>query len=410
MTSTGYDNTCRRVYSSVRRLVLGWLAIVAIGTSGGYAESSDNPSRAFLKAPSPRIAMLWASVRGDNSVESMAKHDLVMAGTGSLRLRYDGKPQGLADGFTPDSIAAARKRIAEIRTLNPDVVIIGDLLFYEYHDNWLPEDHPWWLRKNGQRQQFWPGTHRMDWCNEEYRRHVVRQTVSLKETGVDGVFYDNVRNEPQAWVPFLKEVREAVGDDFLILANAGYAVGEYDFAAPYLNGMMYESGWSHNRTQWDDCIAKMQHTQSLLRQPTISLIERFEEIRSRAGWPGDSKRGQKPPADPQARRWSLCYALTIGDFYYLFSDNTSHRHDWYPEYDIKIGLPIAAGQRLNSHVWQRQYEKALVVVNLPGAAGPYEVKLDKPAKDSLTGGSSASFTIPPGDGRILLTTDSSIAR
>ena len=121
----------------------------------------------------------------------------------------------------------------------------------------------------------------------------------LKEAGVDGVFYDNVRNEPQAWVAFLKAVREAVGDDFLIFANAGYAVGEYDFAAPYLNGMMYESGWSHNRTQWDDCIAKMQHTQTLLRQPTISLIERFEEIRSRAGWPGDAKRGQKPPADPR---------------------------------------------------------------------------------------------------------------
>ena len=129
---------------------------------------------------------------------------------------------------------------------------------------------------------------------------VVRQTVSLKETGVDGVFYDNVRNEPQAWVPFLKAVREAVGDDFLILANAGYAVGEYDFAAPYLNGMMYESGWSHNRTQWDDCIAKMQHTQSLLRQPTISLIERFEEIRSRGGWPGDSQ--ARPRSRPPTRR------------------------------------------------------------------------------------------------------------
>ncbi len=410
MTSTSYHDTHVRVPRSVQRLVLGWLAIATIGASGGYAETSDGPSRAFLKASYPRIAMLWASIRGDNAVESMARHDLVMAGTGSLRLRYEGKPQGLADGFTADSIAAAKKRIAEIRALNPDVVIIGDLLFYEYHDDWLPEDHPWWLRKDGQRQQFWPGTHRMDWYNEEYRRHVVRQTVSLKETGVDGVFYDNVRNEPQAWVPLLKAVREAVGDDFLILANAGYAVGEYDFAAPYLNGMMYESGWSHNRTQWDDCIAKMQHTQSLLRQPTISLIERFEEIRSRAGWPGDSQRGRKPPADPQARRWSLCCALTIGDFYYLFSDNTSHRHDWYPEYDVKIGLPTAAGQRLGSHVWQRQYEKALVVVNLPGASGPYEVKLDKPARDSLTGESGTSFTIPPGDGRILLTTDSSTTR
>jgi len=52
----------------------------------------------------------------------------------------------------------------------------------------------------------------------------------------------------------------------------------------------------------------------------------------------------------------------------------------------------------------------LAVVNLPGAAGPYEVKLDKPARDSLTGENGTSFKIPPGDGRILLTTDSSTVR
>ena len=49
--------------------------------------------------------------------------------------------------------------------------------------------------------------------------------------------------------------------------------------------------------------------------------------------------GAKPQPDPAARRWSL-YSLIIGEFYYLFSDNTSHRHDWYPEYDVKIGLPL----------------------------------------------------------------------
>ncbi|KPL11284.1 hypothetical protein AMJ85_03940, partial [candidate division BRC1 bacterium SM23_51] len=225
---------------------------------------------------------------------------------------------------------------------------------------------------------------------------------ALKKVGVDGVFYDNLRNEKEAWIAFLGEVRATVGDDFLILANAGYAVGTYDFAAPYLNGMMYESGWGHKRTQWDECIAAMQHTQSLLREPRISLIERFEEIRRKAGWPNDPKRGQRPPADPAARRWSLCYALVIGDFYYLFSDNTSHRHDWYPEYDVKIGLPLGPGKRLTSYVWQRQYEKALVVVNLPGASASYEVNLSQPARDSLTGRIGTAFPIPPGDGGILV--------
>jgi hypothetical protein len=391
-----------KMYIKTTQLVLICIAITSMVPNSSYAETGVSQPQKFMKTSYPRIAMLWAPVRGDNSLESMARHDLIMAGSGRLGLKWDGDPRGLADHFTAKSVMIAKKRIAEIHKLNPDAVIIGDLLFYEYPDSWLPEDHSWWLRKDGKRQQFWPGTHRMDWYNEDYRQHVVQQTIALKKVGVDGVFYDNIRNEPQPWVAFLKTVRKAVGDDFLILANAGYAIGKYDFAAPYLNGMMYESGWSHNRTQWDNCIRQMQHTQSLLRQPRISLIERFEEIRQRAGWPGDPKRGQKPPADNAARWWSLCYALSIGDFYYLFSDNTSHRHDWYPEYDVKIGLPMSPGKQISSHVWQRRYEKALVVVNLPGAAAPYEIKLDESAKDSLTGKIGTSFTVRPCSGCILV--------
>ena len=179
-------------------------------------------------------------------------------------------------------------------------------------------------------------------------------------------------------------------------------MGQHDFAAPFLNGFMYESGWSHGRTQWDDVIRKMQHSESLLRQPRISLIERFEETRERAGWPGDARRGQKPAADPAARRWSLCYALIMGDFFYLFSDNTTHRHDWYPEYDTKIGQPLAAGERLGTHAWTRQYERATVAVNLPGATDDLLLELDHEAQDSLTGERGTTFRIPPGEGRILV--------
>ncbi len=356
----------------------------------------------FTEAPYPRIATLWRGVRGEQGIESMARHDLIMAGHGSLGLKPNREPIGLSNGFTPESIEDAKKRIVEIRKINPDALIIADLLFYEYPDDWLPENHPWWLRKDGERQQFWPGTHRMDWNNEEYRRKVIQQTLALKQTGANGVFYDNLRNEPEPWVAFLSELREAIGDEFLIFINAGYDVGTYNFAYPYINGVMYESGWSHDRTDWDETIRQMQYSQSLLREPKISLIERFEESRSRAGWPGDSKEGQKPPADPAARRWSLCYALTIGDFYYLFADNTSHRHDWYPEYDVKIGLPMEEGKRMNTHVWIRKYEKAIVVVNLPGAKSDYTMEFEQARHDSLTGEKGKKFMIPPGEGRIFL--------
>ena len=360
----------------------------------------SNPS--FTETPYPRIAMLWRAVRGQEGLESVAKHDLIMVGEGFMGLIPNQEPAGLAEAYTEESLETARERIRRIRELNPDALIIADLLFYEYRDNMLPEAHPWWLREDGERVQFWPGTHRMDWYNKEYRQKVIKQTLSLKTSGADGVFYDNLRNEPEPWVSFLQELREAIGNDFLVLINAGYDVGSYNFAYPFINGIMYESGWSHKRFQWDETIRQMQYSQSLLLEPKISLIERFEETDNGAGWPADENRGKKPPADPAARRWSFCFSLTIGDFYYLFSDNTSHAHDWYPEYDIKIGLPVKEGIRINPYVWTREYEKAMVVVNLPGADEDYIIETGQKAVDAFSGDEGTRFIIPPGDGRILV--------
>ena len=364
----------------------------------------------YTKTPYPRIAMCWSPVRGDRSLANMARHDMIMTSVDAFGLEWNARPPMTATGFTPESVEAAKRRVAELRKLNPDAVILGDLSFYELDENELPEDHPWWLRVDGKREQFWPGTYRMDWNRPDYQQTVIARTVALAQTGVvDGVFYDNLREEKAPWLAVMKGVRAKVGDGFLIQANAGYDIGSYDWLAPYMNGMMYESGWSHParsewrpQESWDDRTRMMQRTESLLREPRISLIERFEEVRDHAGWPTDPLKGKEIRRDPATRHWTMCYALIVGDFYYLFSDSTSHRHDWYPEYDVKIGLPAKPGGRVNAHVWRREYQKALVVMNLPDATEPYEVSLPRPARDSFTGETGSQFTVPPGDGRILV--------
>lgn len=350
----------------------------------------------------PRIAMLWKSLRKDKSVESIAKHDLIVIAPSDLGFKYNGKPIGISSGFTNESIKKAKYKISAIKKINPNAIILVELYFYEYNNKWLPKDHEWWLKVNGERQQFWPGTHRMDWNNKDYQRHIVQQTLSLEKSGVDGVFYDNVRGEPKAWKSFLQQLRKEIEDNFMVLVNAGGAVGKYDFAAPYVNGIMYESGWGHNKIRWRDCITKMQKTQTLLRNPKISIIERFEEVRHNAGWPEDPKLGKKPPADVKARRWSLCYSLIVDNFYYLFADNTSHEHDWHLEYDVKIGLPKKKGVRISAQVWKREYEKAIVIVNLPGAKSPHVINLDYVAKDTLSGRTGKKFIVKSGDGCILI--------
>lgn len=113
MVSTSYYDMCGKIYTGVMRLVLGWMAIAAMGANGGYAETGVNQWREFLKTPYPRVAMLWAAVRGDNSLAGMTRHDLIVTGVGSLGLKWDGEPKGVADRFTADSIAGAKKRIAD---------------------------------------------------------------------------------------------------------------------------------------------------------------------------------------------------------------------------------------------------------------------------------------------------------
>ena len=65
-------------------------------------------------------------------------------------------------------------------------------------------------------------------------------------------------------------------------------------------------------------------------------------------------------------------------------------------------MPLGPGERVNSHVWRRHYEKGLVVVNLPGAAEPYQADVGMRSLDSFTGERGTRFSLPPGDGRILI--------
>ncbi len=154
--------------------MLFFTLLITLFMASAFTAIDDNSTKNnkvdFTKTPYPRIAMLWVGVRGEKSPEGIARHDLIMIGQGRLGLQPNKKPTGLADGFTPESIETAKKFIRQLRQINPYAVIIGNMLFYEYYDEWLPEDHSWWLRKNGERQQFWPGTHRMDWNNPDYRQ------------------------------------------------------------------------------------------------------------------------------------------------------------------------------------------------------------------------------------------------
>jgi len=339
--------------------------------------------------PYPRLALLSPAVRGEPDPEAWRRHDLVVVGPDALGLAPDREPAGLAEGFTPASLRLAQQRAGGTHLRHPEAVLLCEVSFYEYRDDRLPEEHPWWLREEGERVPSRPGYYRLNWEDPEYRSHVARLTVALTDTGIDGVFYDHLRPEARApWTAFLKEVRLGVGSSFLLLASLGDEVSGCEYLLPLLNGVVYEAGWCHDRTDWEECVRAMQRNEVLLRPPRISVVECFAEADA--------------PAEA-ARRSSLCYALTVGDYYYLSHDRASARRPWPPEYEAKIGHPLEPGKQISSHVWRRPYDRALVVVNLPGAAEAFTVRVGRPAWDAFTGETGTEFTLPPGDGRILVT-------
>ena len=70
------------------------------------------------------------------------------------------------------------------------------------------------------------------------------QAKALKDCGYDGIFIDlwQEHHDPvyrQGQVDTLKAIRQAVGDDFLILINANHLINES--SAPYINGLMMET-------------------------------------------------------------------------------------------------------------------------------------------------------------------------
>ena len=120
----------------------------APGTTGTSGTEND-----FTLTPFPRIGMLWRPVRGEKGLKSYARHDLITVGSCFMGLVPNREPAALADGFTPVSIDTARSRIQRFRERSKSGCP-GQLTCCSMNTGSnAAYDHPWWLRKEGERVQ-----------------------------------------------------------------------------------------------------------------------------------------------------------------------------------------------------------------------------------------------------------------
>jgi len=371
------------------------LAVSAAGQGRGPVKPDGTDLRRRIRGRTfPSVFQAWSGAEGvadASRLDTMARHDLVFHGPGGFGLRWDRRPPGLATGFTAESV---RRALAIRKTLlekNPHIVLIAEIRYRDAASGYLPDGHPWWLRRNGRRVAGWAegGFYQLDFANPAFRAHVAAQARAVVETGVvDGVMLD-WWDESGDRVALVQAVREAVGPEALILVNANDRRAPR--SAPYVNGFFMECWRSKTAEDWRRIADTLAWAESHLRKPHINCVET---------WYHTSRR------DLPLMRATTTLVLTRSDGYCLFSDPNSlptpdHRHDWYAFWDKGLGRPTGPGRERTDGAFFRPFDGGWVVYN-PMGNREVVVRLAAPATSRATGVRGTEHRVPGGDGDIFL--------
>lgn len=343
----------------------------------------------------PSVFQAWNpadNLPGEDALVTAARHDLIFHGASFFGLRWDHAYSGLATGFTQSSIAQGLARREKLLELNPNLVLLMEIRYRDAHRSFMPEDHEWWRRDaNGALVMGWEegGYIQLDFSNPAYRAHVAQRARAAVESGVvDGVMLDWWRDDADR-LALIEAVREAVGEDALILANANDRTMPQ--SAHLINGYFMECTRSATAGDWRRIADTLAWAEKNLREPRINCLETWYHV-SRE--------------DLHLMRATTTLSLTLSDGYCLFSDpnplpTPDHLHNWYAFWDHDLGKALAPGEWREDGSVIREFAKGTVVYN-PMGNRTVTVSFDKPKTSAATGTRAREHSIAPGDGDIYM--------
>lgn len=305
----------------------------------------------------PSVFQAWSpaqNVRDESPLHTVARHDLLWHGPQFFGLRWNNRYTGLADGFTPESIQAARLFRQKLLTLNPNLVSIAEIRYRDAHRSYLPEGHAWWLRdKQGRIVPGWEegGFFCLDFHNPQFRSQIaVQAKAAVKSGAVDGVMLDWWSDDASR-LELIREVREAVGERAIIIANANDR--QTPQTAPFINGYFMECYRSQTAQEWKTIADTLVWAEAHLREPRVNCLETWFH---------------KSRDDLDLMRATTTLVLTHSDGYCLFSDHNplptpDHLHNWYPFWERSLGKPIAERQSRPDGTVSREFENGAAVYN-----------------------------------------------
>ena len=234
----------------------------------------------------------------------------------------------------------------QIQALNPDFLFLIGLPYFSAHpSDYYPEDWQYWLRdEEGNRiQEQGYGEFLIDYTLPGAEDHFVQMAVSVAKCGIfDGIFMDlwaeeeeeipgtpNTAhlyhgNRVEALVSLVKSIREAVGDDFLILVNTRTL--KIPRSAPYVNGAQMET-WdaAYPRERLIELENALSWYEDNLRYPQINNLEIAKSPRE----PWDS------PDNRRLARATTTLVLTHSNGSIKIREPGARY--WYPFWDAPLG-------------------------------------------------------------------------
>ena len=372
--------------------------------------------------------------------ERLAYHDLhfccALFGLGFAETEHGIKVVG--------DLKAARNQRDMFLEQNPNMLFLVGIYYYGVHPDTFPEEWPYWLRdENGNRVQDVGWSELLiDFTIPEAQDFFVQQAVAVAECGLyDGIFFDwwseewnalynrntgknyyDLEVEVNAKISILRRIREAVGDDFLILVNTNRS--KVPRSAPYVNGTFMETLRDHDGGYTYKGLAEIEST-------LLWSEENFQypQINSLEGWgietePLDSSTNQRwmrafttlslTHSDGYVQYVSGIGATTHSHAYAIWESHASehargeihdhqHQHYYYDFWDADLGQPIGEkAQRYQNRegLFIREFTNGWAVYNRSGS--PQAVRLPEQATGVESGVRNTLHTLPDLDGDIYL--------
>lgn len=363
----------------------------AVGNLNSKSVQARLSARTF-----PSVFQAWnraENLPDEDELVTLVRHDLVWHVPQFYGLKWDGSPIGTAKDFSPESIEAGLAKRKELLAHNPNMILLAEIRYRDAPRDYLTEDHEWWMRdKEGKLVMGWAegGYIRLNLKSPDFRKQVATQCRAAVKSGVvDGVMLDWWDDDSDR-LALVKEVRQAIGNDALIMSNPNDRTTPR--TALYINGYFMDCYRSKNTDDWRRIANTILWAETHLRSPRINCVE---------SWFHNSRQ------DLNLMRAITTLVLTHSNGYCLFSDpnelpTPDHLHDWYPFWDKSLGKPTGPGRKQKDSSIRRQFEHGVVVYN-PMGNKTVTITFAQARKSLATGKVAKEHSVNPADGDIFLT-------